>query len=218
MWFDLPVTLAFQAGPIIGALIVGYVLGSIPFGLIVTHMAGLGDIRNIGSGNIGATNVLRTGRYGLAALTFAADLAKGSAPVLIAGALAGPVPSVVAGVAAIAGHIFPVWLGFKGGKGVSTYFGILLGLAWPVALLSAASWIGAALLWRYSSLSALVAALVAPALLAVFGLYWIAVPIFLSTVLVYWRHRDNISRLLGGTETRIGDKSKSATLRATSKV
>ena len=146
----------------------GYLLGSIPFGLLITRAAGLGDVRKIGSGNIGATNVLRTGNKGLAALTLLLDALKGTAAVLIAGCY-GPELAIVAGLGAFLGHLFPVWLGFKGGKGVATYLGVLAGLIWQVALVFAAVWLAVALLLRYSSLAALIAALVAPLVALVLG-------------------------------------------------
>jgi glycerol-3-phosphate acyltransferase PlsY len=210
MWWAVAVTPEFAAGPIVGALIIGYLLGSIPFGLLFTQAAGLGDIRQIGSGNIGATNVLRTGHKGLALATLLADGSKAALAALAAGALAGPMPSVVAGCAAFLGHIYPVWLRFKGGKGVATFFGTLLALAWPVGLLAAATWIGIAWIFRYSSLAALVAAGAAPVYFALFGDYWIAVPVAFCALIIFWRHRDNIRRLLAGTETRIGTKAEPA--------
>jgi glycerol-3-phosphate acyltransferase PlsY len=208
MWWDAAAGMEFEPGRIIGAILVGYLLGSIPFGFLFTRAAGLGDIRDIGSGNIGATNVLRTGRKGLAAATLLADGAKGAIAALVTGALAGPIPGAAAGCAAFAGHIYPVWLGFKGGKGVATFFGIVLALAWPVGLLAAATWLGIAYAFRYSSLAALVASAATPIYFALFGLTWLAVPIALCTVLIFWRHRDNIRRLLNKTEARIGAKAK----------
>ena len=187
---------------ILGAAIVGYLLGSIPFGLLLTRAAGLGDIRQIGSGNIGATNVLRTGSKTLAALTVALDVAKGVAAVLIA-ARWGRDPALAAGGAVILGHMFPVWLGFRGGKGVATALGVLLALAWPVALLAALLWLAIAALCRYSSLAALVAAVAAAALGA-----WLTEParallIAGIALLIILRHHENIRRLLAGTESRI---------------
>lgn len=190
---------------IIIALAFGYLLGSIPFGLLITRAAGLGDVRKIGSGNIGATNVLRTGNKGLAALTLILDMLKGTAAALIAGRY-GADPAMAAGLAAFLGHIFPVWLGFKGGKGVATYLGVLLGLAWKVALVFAAVWIAVAVVMRYSSLAALVAALVTPVALYFMGHLELALLFVLMTVIVYIKHRANISRLLAGTESRIGAK------------
>ncbi|MCR4265436.1 glycerol-3-phosphate 1-O-acyltransferase PlsY [Nitratireductor sp. ZSWI3] len=190
---------------LIAALLFGYLLGSIPFGLIITRAAGLGDVRKIGSGNIGATNVLRTGNKGLAALTLLLDALKGTAAVLLAG-LYGPDQAVAAGLGAFLGHLFPVWLGFRGGKGVATYLGVLIGLAWPGALIFALTWLAVAFATRYSSLSALVAAVVVP-----IGLYWLghvqAAELFvLMSLIVFIKHRANIARLLAGTETRIGSK------------
>jgi glycerol-3-phosphate acyltransferase PlsY len=187
------------------ALAFGYLLGSAPFGLLITRAAGLGDVRNIGSGNIGATNVLRTGNKGLAALTLLLDVLKGTAAVLIAG-IYGPELALVAGFGAFLGHVFPVWLGFKGGKGVATYLGVLAGLAWKVALVFAAAWLAVALVMRYSSLAALVASLAVPLTLFYLGLVDYAVLFAVMTVIVFIKHRANISRLLAGTESRIGAK------------
>ncbi|MAB00326.1 MAG: glycerol-3-phosphate acyltransferase [Stappia sp.] len=191
----------------LAALALGYLLGSIPFGLLITRMAGQGDIRAIGSGNIGTTNVLRTGRKSLAALTLLGDMLKGTAAVLLAARFGGPDTAVIAGVGAFLGHLFPVWLRFKGGKGVATYIGILIGLYWPAALAFAAIWIVVALAFRYSSLSALVASLVMPLLLwAVFNRVQIAEVSALLTVLLWIMHRENIARLLSGREGKIGQK------------
>ena len=186
------------------AAVFGYLLGSIPFGLLITRAAGLGDVRKIGSGNIGATNVLRTGRRELAAATLVLDAAKGAAAVLIARYFWGSDAAVVAGVAAFLGHCFPVWLGFKGGKGVATAGGVLLAYAWPLALVAALTWIAMALLFRYSSLAAVTAAIVAP-------LYaWVARPegveplaVLIISLIVIWRHRMNLSRLARGEEDKI---------------
>ena len=189
------------------AFALGYLLGSIPFGLILTRAAGTTDIRGIGSGNIGATNVLRTGRKGLAAATLLCDVLKGTAAVVIATWLwAGQagMPDLVAALGAFLGHLFPVWLKFRGGKGVATYIGILLGLAWPVALIFVGVWIVAAALARYSSLSSLIASAVTPAALWLFGSYEEAVLFLLLTALVWVMHRANIARLLAGTEGKIG--------------
>jgi glycerol-3-phosphate acyltransferase PlsY len=190
---------------IIAALALGYLLGSIPFGLLITRAAGLGDVRNIGSGNIGATNVLRTGRKSLAALTLLLDALKGTAAVLIASRF-GPEAAMAAGFAAFIGHIFPVWLGFKGGKGVATYIGVLLGLAWQAALVFAGVWIVVALLTRYSSLSALVAMVAVPVFLWATGSIELAAVVAVMSVIAWIKHRANISRLLAGTESRIGSK------------
>ena len=187
------------------ALAVGYLLGSIPFGLILTKLAGHGDLRDIGSGNIGATNVLRTGNKALAALTLILDLLKGTAAVLI-GARFGQDAALLGGLGAFLGHLFPIWLGFRGGKGVATYIGVLLGLYWPAAIVFCAIWLLVALITRYSSLSALVASAAAPCLLVLVGETRIAVLFLIFTLLLYWRHADNIGRLLRGEEGRIGAK------------
>ncbi len=187
------------------ALVFGYLLGSIPFGLLLTRAAGLGDVRSIGSGNIGATNVLRTGHKGLAAATLLLDALKGTAAVLIAGVY-GPEFAIAAGLGAFLGHIFPVWLGFKGGKGVATYIGVLFGLMWQAGLLFLAIWILVALALRYSSLSALIACIVTPFALWFMGRSDLAILFALLSVIVFIKHRANISRLLAGTETRIGAK------------
>ena len=204
MWWNWHLPFGAQPLPILLAAVGGYLLGSIPFGLVFTRMAGLGDIRKIGSGNIGATNVLRTGNKTLALATLLCDGGKGALAVLIAGAIAGPVPSVVAGVAAFLGHIFPVWLKFKGGKAVATYFGILIAFAWPLGLAAGATWIAVAALFRYSSLAGLAAAVAAPIYFAVFGAAWLALPVALCSALIFWRHQTNIKRLRAGTEPRIG--------------
>ncbi len=190
------------------ALLLGYAFGAIPFGLLLTRWAGLGDVRRIGSGNIGATNVLRTGRKGLAAAVLAADILKGAVPVLVSGALwSAPLAPLIAGAGAFLGHLFPVWLGFRGGKGVATYIGVLLALAWPVALLFCAVWLATAMLARYSSLAALVAAAVAPLALALTGQpFALTLLMTAMTVLLYIRHHENIRRLLRGEESKIGQK------------
>lgn len=190
---------------LIAALVFGYLLGSIPFGLLVTRAAGLGDVRKIGSGNIGATNVLRTGNKGLAALTLLLDALKGTAAVLIAGWF-GPEFGIVAGFAAFIGHIYPVWLGFKGGKGVATYVGVLLGLSWKAVIAFAAIWFAVAFLMRYSSLAGLIATLAVPVVLFFMGKTDLAIVFAIMSAIVWLKHRANISRLLAGTETRIGSK------------
>ncbi|MBA3516547.1 MAG: glycerol-3-phosphate 1-O-acyltransferase PlsY [Rhizobiales bacterium] len=187
----------------LASVLLGYLLGSIPFGLLLTRMVGLGDIRNVGSGNIGATNVLRTGRKGLAAATLILDALKGTAAVLIA-ARWGPTAALAAGFAAFLGHCFPVWLRFKGGKGVATFLGILLGLHWPTMILTAVIWIGTAALTRYSSLSALIAAAAAPVVLLLFGRTNTALLVAILAVIVWARHKDNLKRLMAGEEARIG--------------
>ncbi|NTJ64064.1 glycerol-3-phosphate 1-O-acyltransferase PlsY [Agrobacterium rhizogenes] len=190
----------------LAAVVIGYLLGSIPFGLLLTRMAGLGDVRNIGSGNIGATNVLRTGNKGLAAATLLLDAFKGTAAVLITAHFFGEDAGVLAGFAAFIGHIFPVWIGFKGGKGVATYLGILLGLAPLMALIFAIVWLAIAFTTRYSSLSALVATLVIPVVLWILGVDKIAAVMALMTVISWYKHRANIIRLTAGTEGKIGAK------------
>ena len=182
----------------------GYLLGSIPFGLVLTKLAGLGDVRSIGSGNIGATNVLRTGNKGLAALTLALDLLKGTAAVLIAGSFAGQFGAVVAGLGAFVGHLFPIWLHFRGGKGVATFIGVALGLYWPAAVGFCLVWLLVALLTRYSSVSALSASVATVLGLALVGEQTLAIVFGLMTALLYFRHKENIARLLKGEESRIG--------------
>jgi glycerol-3-phosphate acyltransferase PlsY len=187
------------------ALAFGYLLGSIPFGVILTRLTGAGDLRTIGSGNIGATNVLRTGRKGLAAATLLGDMLKGTVAVLLAGSF-GPAAAMAAGLGAFLGHLFPVWLGFKGGKGVATYLGILLGLFWKAALAFAVIWLAVAYLTRYSSLAALVAATAIPVVLLLLGATAGAALFAVLTALVFWMHRQNIGRLMAGTEGKIGQK------------
>jgi glycerol-3-phosphate acyltransferase PlsY len=187
------------------ALGLGYLLGSIPFGLILTKLAGHGDVRNIGSGNIGATNVLRTGNKPLAALTLVLDALKGTAAVLI-GAQFGQNAAILGGLGAFLGHLFPVWLGFRGGKGVATYIGVLLGLYWPGAIAFCLTWLLVAAITRYSSLSALAASVAVPLLLFSIGETRLALLFLVFTALLLWRHADNIGRLLRGEEGRIGAK------------
>lgn len=191
--------------PIYIALAFGYLLGSVPFGLLLTRAAGLGDVRQIGSGNIGATNVLRTGNKGLAALTLTLDALKGTAAVLIA-ANWGSDAALFAGVGAFLGHIFPIWLRFKGGKGVATYLGILAAFSWKAALVFAATWLAVAFLSRYSSLAALVATAVSPLVLYIVGLPDFALALLALTALVYIKHAANITRLVSGKESKIGAK------------
>lgn len=195
--------------------LLGYALGSIPFGLLLTKYAGLGDVRKIGSGNIGATNVLRTGNKGLAAATLACDLLKGTVAVLIASRFVShewPVTtglgSVLAGVGAVIGHMYPVWLKFKGGKGVATFLGVLLGIAWQAAIGAALVWLAVAFASRYSSLAALVATAVSPVILYFLGYPPVAALFLLIATLVWWKHSENISRLLSGNESKIGSKKK----------
>ena len=187
------------------AVLLGYALGSVPFGLILTRAAGLGDVRNIGSGNIGATNVLRTGNKKLAAATLLLDMLKGTVAALL-GAMAGPLFAILAGFGAFIGHLYPIWLNFKGGKGVATYLGVLLGLAWQGALIFAAVWLAMAAIFRYSSLSALVAAAVVPLALYLLGQGHLAVLFSIMSIIVIIKHRANITRLLAGTESKIGSK------------
>jgi acyl phosphate:glycerol-3-phosphate acyltransferase len=187
---------------VIAAAVIGYLLGTIPFGLVLTRIAGLGDLRHIGSGNIGATNVLRTGNKSLAALTLALDLGKGVAAVLL-GAIWGPAAALVAAGAVIIGHMFPVWLGFHGGKGVATALGVLIALAWPVAAVAAVLWIAMVAVFHYSSLAALVAVVASVVLAAILTDAPRAELIAAIGLLVILRHHENIRRLLAGTESRI---------------
>jgi glycerol-3-phosphate acyltransferase PlsY len=189
------------------ALVGGYLIGSIPFGLLLTKAAGLGDIRQVGSGNIGATNVLRTGRKGLAAATLILDGLKGAVAVLVARQFLGD-QDVVVGTAAVLGHLFPVWLGFRGGKGVATGLGVLLAAAWPVGLACCALWLVAAKVLKMSSAAALTAFAAAPLFALVLSSADHALMALLIAVLVFWRHEANIRRLLTGTEPRIGKTAK----------
>ena len=195
----LPVALGLLAG--------GYLLGSIPFGLVVTRLGGAGDIRQVGSGNIGATNVLRTGRKDLALLTLLGDGGKGIVAVLLARHFFGETAAALAGGAAFLGHLFPVWLGFKGGKGVATFFGVMLTAAWPVGVMAAITWLAVAALMRLSSLAALTAVALAPLFaLATDQATPMVVLAGFMAVLVFIRHKDNIARLRTGTEPKIGAK------------
>jgi len=189
------------------AFLVGYQFGAIPFGLLLMRAAGGPDIRTIGSGNIGATNVLRTGRKGLAAATLACDMLKGTLAVWLTAHYAGDEAALWAGLGAFLGHLFPVWLKFKGGKGVATYIGVLLGLAWPAALIFCAIWLIVAALSRYSSLAALIASALTPATLWLLGRPSIAVLFLLLSALLWIMHRANIGRLLAGQEGKIGAKT-----------
>lgn len=193
--------------PLLAAALLGYLLGSIPFGLLLTRAAGLGDIRSIGSGNIGATNVLRTGNKKLAAATLLLDAAKGAAAVLIARAWLGETAAMVAGFAAFLGHIYPVWLGFKGGKGVATYLGILVALAWQLALLFAALWLAVAKVGKISSLAAIVATIAVPIAAWIWGERTLAITVTLMSIVVLIKHRANIERLMAGEEPRIGSRT-----------
>ena len=204
----MPVSMnwALDAPYFLAALAFGYLLGSIPFGVLVTRVAGVGDVRSIGSGNIGATNVLRTGRKGLAAATLVGDVLKGTVAVMIAWRW-GPNLAILAALGAFLGHLFPVWLSFKGGKGVATYLGCLLGLSPLAALAFAAIWLLVAFGTRYSSLSALVAGTATPVVLWLLGERQMAELFVLLAAVLVWTHRENIARLRAGTEGRIGHKS-----------
>ena len=193
------------AGPL-GALLIGYALGSIPFGILLTRTAGAGDLRRIGSGNIGATNVLRTGRKGLAALTLLLDAAKGAAAILIVRIVFAGEPQLdpLAAIAALLGHLYPVWLRFRGGKGVATFLGILAILSWQVALGAAAVWLLMLALTRYSSLSGITMALSAPVGAALDGRFDLAMLFLGLALLIVWKHRSNLERLMTGTEPRVG--------------
>ncbi|WP_422023099.1 glycerol-3-phosphate 1-O-acyltransferase PlsY [Roseibium sp.] len=205
-----PISWEFAWPYYLAALAFGYLLGTIPFGLILTKLGGHGDIRKIGSGNIGTTNVLRTGSKKLAAATLLGDGLKGTVAVLIA-ARFGPDTALIAGFGAFLGHLFPVWLKFKGGKGVATYLGILLGLYWPMFLIAALTWIGMAFVFRYSSLSALTASAVTPIILYFgFSQFQLGEMFLVLTLLLWAKHHENIGRLLKGQESKIGKKSKPA--------
>ena len=199
------ITLDTLAEPLL-AILLGYLLGAIPFGLLLTRFAGLGDVRAIGSGNIGATNVLRTGRKGLAAATLVLDAAKGAAAVLIAAALWPEMPHLapLAGLAAFLGHLFPVWLGFRGGKGVATLIGVVAALLWPAALIMAAVWILALLLTRRSSVGGMSAAVAAPIASVALGHADLLFLFAGFALLILWTHRANIGRLIAGTEPKVG--------------
>ena len=192
---------------LVATFLLAYLLGSIPFGLVITRGLGLGDLRAIGSGNIGATNVLRTGNKGAAAATLLLDAGKGAVAVMLARHFAGETAAMVAGFAAFLGHLFPVWLRFKGGKGVATYLGIMLALAWPVGLAACGTWLATALVLRYSSLAALVATAAVPFWLALLGPS-AAIPLAIALAALVWlRHRANIARLRSGSEPKIGGRS-----------
>jgi glycerol-3-phosphate acyltransferase PlsY len=190
----------------------GYLLGSIPFGVIAARLGGAGDIRQVGSGNIGATNVLRAGRRDLAAITLLGDAGKGAAAVLVAWRLLGPHAAVLAGGAAFVGHLFPIWLGFRGGKGVATFFGVMLAAAWPAGLLAGAAWLAMAAAFRFSSLASLTAAALAPLLVLAADpggagrMERIGLAAFMA-VLIFLRHQQNIRRLLRGDEPRLGART-----------
>jgi acyl phosphate:glycerol-3-phosphate acyltransferase len=189
------------------ALALGYLLGSIPFGLVLTKLAGAGDLRSIGSGNIGATNVLRTGRKGLAAATLALDALKATLAIVLAWAWFGPPTALAAAAGAILGHMYPVWLKFRGGKGVATYLGALIGFAWPAAVVFAIVWLAVAALTRYSSAAALTATVASPIAMAAIGEGGAALAFVALSALVWFKHSANIARLLNGSETKIGQKT-----------
>jgi len=203
-----PINWSLALPYLLSALAFGYLVGSIPFGLLLTRIAGLGDVRDIGSGNIGATNVLRTGNKAIALATLACDVAKGAVSVLVA-LNWGIDTAVCAGFGAFIGHILPIWLKFKGGKGVATFIGVQLGLYWPVALAFLAVWLIVALIFRFSSLSAMVASLLSP----VFAAYWhqwqLAEVFGAIALIILLTHRENIARLVRGDESRISFKAKS---------
>lgn len=196
-----------EGWPLLVAAVLGYLLGSVPFGLVLTRAAGI-DLRAVGSGNIGATNVLRTGRKGLALATLLLDSGKGAIAALIAWALAGHDAALAAGFAAVLGHNFPVWLKLKGGKGVATTLGVLLAVAWPVGVAACLTWAGVAAVFRYSSLAALVALAAAPLFAWTLAGQDTAAMAAGLALLAFLRHQDNIRRLVAGTETRIGQKKK----------
>lgn len=202
MNFDLTSTaelLAFWA-------IAGYLLGAIPFGIVTARVLGLGDLRQIGSGNIGATNVLRTGSKLGAALTLIGDAGKAGAAVLLARALAAEDAAQIAGFAAFLGHCYPIWLKFKGGKGVATFFGLLFALAWPIGVAAGATWLATAAIFRFSSLAALLTALMTPLWIIFMGFDSLFLLSLCLTGVIYWRHRENIIRLIRGQESKIGQK------------
>ncbi len=186
-----------------GVLLLGYALGAIPFGVLLTRLGGAGDLRAIGSGNLGATHVLRTGRRGLAAATLLLDMLKGTAAVLIARALV-PGTEGLAAAGAVLGHMYPLWLRFRGGKGVATLFGVAIGLHWPSGLVYAAVWLGMLAAFRISSLAGLTAAMLLPVGAALLGRFDLAVLHLGLGLLVIWKHRDNLERLIAGTEPRVG--------------
>jgi glycerol-3-phosphate acyltransferase PlsY len=191
---------------LIVAFLIGYLFGSIPFGLVLTRLAGTQDLRSVGSGNIGATNVLRTGHKGLAAATLISDMLKGTIAVIIAGSFGGPDAAMLAALGAFLGHLFPVWLKFRGGKGVAVYIGVLIGLFWPAAVVFCVLWLATAAITRYSSLSALVASFVTPIFLWWFGHLALASLFAVLTLLLFYMHRENVKRLQAGTEGKIGQK------------
>ncbi|MFN3169233.1 MAG: glycerol-3-phosphate 1-O-acyltransferase PlsY [Hyphomicrobiales bacterium] len=212
-----PINLAASAPYFLAAFLFGYLLGSIPFGLLLSKLAGLGDVRSIGSGNIGATNVLRTGRKDIAAATLLLDAGKGFAAVMLA-AQFGPGTAALAAIGALVGHCYPIWLKFNGGKGVATFLGVVLALSWPHALLFALVWLGMAFAMRYSSLAALAATVCVPLAAFLFpegsflGAFAIGEVTAIMVLLIWWKHRANIARLIKGQESKIGgSKAESET-------
>ena len=201
-------SLELLAAPLL-SLLVGYLLGSIPFGVLLTKAAGAGDLRKVGSGNIGATNVLRTGRKGLAALTLLLDGAKGAVAVLLV-ARVWPGNEGLAAVGALLGHLYPAWIGFRGGKGVATFFGIMAALHWQSSIFFALVWLGVLALTRYSSVAGMSAALLAPVAAAALGRFDLSLLYLAFGLLVFWKHRANLERLLAGTESRVGSKKEDA--------
>jgi acyl phosphate:glycerol-3-phosphate acyltransferase len=185
---------------------IGYGLGSVPFGMVLARLMGLGNLRDIGSGNIGATNVLRTGNKSAAAMTLVLDGTKGAVAVLLARQFAGPDAAQIAALAAFIGHCYPVWLGFRGGKGMATFLGVWLALAWPVGLACCATWLAAAAISRMSSVSSLTSAAFSTAWAVIFGFGSTLLLGIALTLLMYWRHRENIKRIKAGTESKIGQK------------
>ena len=204
---DWAAVLPLMLGLCLLSFVVGYLLGSIPFGLILTKLTGRGDVRSIGSGNIGATNVLRTGSKGLAALTLFLDVFKGTAAVWV-GSHFGPYAAMLGGLGAFLGHLFPVWLGFRGGKGAATYIGVALGLFWPAAVVFCIMWLLVATATRYSSLAALIASASTVSAFVILQMWSLAALFGVLTVLLYIRHAANIERLRKGEETRIGDSKQ----------
>ena len=198
----------FDVLPLLYAVVLGYLLGSIPFGLLLTSAAGLGDIRTIGSGNIGATNVLRTGNRWIAAATLVLDAAKAALPVLLARGLWGEEAAMLAGIGAFLGHCFPAWLGFKGGKGVAVFIGSLLALSWPVGLIFCGVWLFIAFARKFSSLAALTAGATAPIFAYVVVDERLAGTAAVMALLLFFQHRANIARLMAGTEPKIGSEKK----------
>jgi glycerol-3-phosphate acyltransferase PlsY len=186
--------------------IAGYLLGAIPFGIVTARVLGLGDLRQIGSGNIGATNVLRTGSKLGAALTLIGDAGKAGAAVLLARALAAEDAAQIAGFAAFLGHCYPIWLKFKGGKGVATFFGLLFALAWPIGVAAGATWLATAAIFRFSSIAALLTAVMTPLWIILMGFNSLFLLSLCLTGVIYWRHRENIIRLIRGQESKIGQK------------